>query len=125
LILCVAAGSELLLSLAVADVSQYGDGLDANIIVSAAITADEKHIIDSGDNFELESLWVQQLVETWHINPTEPAPDASEPLVYDPNVYNDHSNWLFTPTFANRKLAQVMLQVVFDKASVRKMTRYR
>jgi hypothetical protein len=54
----------LLVSFAVVDVSQYEDGIGANVTVSAAVTKDEKHISNLGDNFVLESFWVQNLSES-------------------------------------------------------------
>ena len=56
----------LLLSFAVVDLTQYAKSpdLSAHVSVSAAVTADEKHISDSDDNFVLESFWVQDVSES-------------------------------------------------------------
>lgn len=51
----------LLVSFAVVDMTQYGEGTSAGVTVSAAVTADEKNISDVGDNFVLESFWVQDI----------------------------------------------------------------
>jgi hypothetical protein len=53
----------LLVSFAVVDVTQYGTGPSAGVTVSAGVTADEKHISNMGDNFVLESFWIQNLSE--------------------------------------------------------------
>ena len=58
----------VLVSFAVADVTQYGDLQDAAVTVSTTVTADEKHISDLSDNFVLESFWVQNMSETMHVS---------------------------------------------------------
>lgn len=74
----------LLVSFAVVDMTQYGEGTSAGVTVSAAVTADQKNISDVGDDFVLESFWVQNL--------TEGALDAAE---YDANVCEDDVSWSY------------------------------
>lgn len=54
----------LMLSFAVADVTQYDGRQSSTISVTAVFTAGEKHISDQGDNFVFESFWVQDLGNT-------------------------------------------------------------
>ena len=72
----------LLVSFAVVDMTQYGEGTSAGVTVSAAVTADQKNISDVGDDFVLESFWVQ--------NVTESASNAPE---YNANICEDHPSW--------------------------------
>jgi len=53
----------LLVSFAVVDVTQYIGNKDAGVTVSTGMTAGGQPIDDLGDNFILESFWVQELSE--------------------------------------------------------------
>jgi hypothetical protein len=53
----------LLVSFAIVDVTQYFGKEESGVTVNAGMTAGGQHINDLGDNFILESFWVQELPE--------------------------------------------------------------
>lgn len=85
----------LLVSFAVVDMTQYGEGISAGVTVSAAVTADEKNISDVGDNFVLESFWVQNKSEALYVAPVQP---TYLNLLYVPDQCKSHSGWFLHPS---------------------------
>lgn len=54
----------LLVSFAVVDITQYGEGTSAGVTVGVVATVNEQSISDAGDNFVFESFWVQNTSES-------------------------------------------------------------